>query len=308
MTPNLVPLSAINPRYMPGLEEFGRSPESGGDDASLKLLAAHIADHGLKWPIVCNRNLDLVSGWRRLAALRMIHKSSKTVQVISGDFRQMAPAIQEQRQETDPDLLAVTVPMRPWELTKLGLILWLDYLEILAQSRQQKGVTQGRRGPRPTGIKAGQEVGACLGIRETEWNHLRPVAMAALGLRVDARPNRRFDHDQEIAVQHMALLDSGEVTGLYSLRDKYVAAIRKKNTRPPAQRSVKEWEKTMGGILSTLGTVCDVVSGLGPAPDDLDPALAQQWVTDIRARAWSIRSLSFELNHKFPVTDEGDSK
>jgi len=112
----------ILPRYYVGVEEFDRP------FTQIDMLAEDIKARGIQQPIIVDRNLRLISGWRRLEAARWI--GMKEVPFIAGDFYTVIAAIREEQANADP---AFTVEMRA--LDKLKMI---NTLRILGEGERIK--------------------------------------------------------------------------------------------------------------------------------------------------------------------------
>ena len=85
----------------------GMIPERAKEDASLPILAASIAKHGLLQPIIVQQNEDagrykLVCGARRLAACRMLGKKTIDALLLSGDRMDAAACFMEEDMTRKP--------------------------------------------------------------------------------------------------------------------------------------------------------------------------------------------------------------
>ena len=85
----------------------GMIPERAKEDASLPILAASIAKHGLLQPIIVQQNEDagrykLVCGARRLAACRMLGKKTIDALLLSGDRMDAAAYFMEEDMTRKP--------------------------------------------------------------------------------------------------------------------------------------------------------------------------------------------------------------
>jgi ParB family chromosome partitioning protein len=251
------------------------------DPGSLESLAASIKKHGLIYPVVITPDGQLISGSRRIAAVRMLgwtHVDTYEVTTLDDASRFL---VMERGEGAEH------LPMTPGELMKVSRILdVLDQPEMRARRSQAGRVAAAKRLGRPIPDAApvvdrkerrhkDALISQALGLSETNYYYIRAVVGAA------SDPHRT-PKEREIAATAMADMDNGltTVTAAYD---------RVRNSKPvrtgrepaptidkpgPQRRAITTAETTLAGIAHALRQIEELHS-------DIKGAEITQWISSL---------------------------
>lgn len=264
--------SDIGPRLVPGLEQFGRL-----HDPHLDKLTASIAESGIHWPILVDRDMNLISGWRRLEAAKKVGETK--VPFLAGDIDTIIAAMDAENAHADP---ATTVPMQTLEkmyiaalLRELGRPRMLD--GRMKAARMARLPPSKRPPPGALAFSVEPDIARVLGFSASAWSQIGVLVPAVTGVERTGAYQAYLMHDREKALKAVEEIDNG---------GKPHRAIRnyRNSLREPIQpQPLAMWKNTVEGMSTGISNLGVAVEGLRIAapPADLTPEQAAKWAEQL---------------------------
>lgn len=269
----------IQPRYYAGAAEFRRP------DADVDKLAADIEQHGMRSPIVIDRERHLVSGWRRLEAAKLL--KMKTVPVIIGDFYVIIAAMQAENATADP---ATTVPMTIIEKLKMISTLRNAGIPIVLARRHKLGQHKAKGHSEPESID--DQIQSVVDIQpDHAYRTLCRFVIPALGLPNKGQYKVVVPPHQAHALEALRQYEAGEI----SAYDTWYVYLELINPRQPQKKQV--WESNIKAIHQQLRNMKMLVDQFHTPPVDLTTAEAKAWGDQLSELMKPLRQLTNQLRY-----------
>jgi hypothetical protein len=269
----------IQPRYYFGAAHFGRP------NTQIDKLAADIEAHGMRSPIVIDQQRNLVSGWRRLEAAKLL--KMKTVPVVIGDFFVIIAAMREENANADP---ATTVPMTVIEKLKMISTLRNAGIPIMLARRHKLG--QGKAKQPVVHISIDDAIQTVMDI-ETDhaYRTICRFVIPALGLPNKGQYKVVIPPNQAHALEALRQYEAGDISA-YDTWHVYLELI---NPRSPQKKQV--WVDNVAAIHQQLRNMKFLVDQLHTPPVDLTTEEAKQWGDQLSEHMKPLRQLTNQLRY-----------
>jgi hypothetical protein len=303
----------IKPRYYLGVDEFMRMGPQELEDK----LAGNILTYGLRCPIIVDRDMNLISGGRRLTAVKRL--GLKKIPIIIGDFKTVIAAMQAEQAYEDAEAAKANdmpgyqdasfhFPMTTIEKLKMVLVLRTLTRPLILEARTHAARLGGKsrqgkpKGPSNRSAPLEDAIGTVARLgSSSSYRVMRRLMVPVFGeAAADPLFSIRTPPNEKAALAAIAAYDNG--LGAHSVWEVYMS---ESNPLPP--QPMKMWEQTVGAIIQHIDNLNPLIEGLNTPPLELTSEQARTWGNDISAKLAPLRVLVSQLRRTNEET-EGESK